>query len=245
MNFTSRLRQNDLLIGTMLTIPAPEVAEMIAKCGFDWLFMDGEHGALSILEWQRMMQAVGGRCPNVLRVPGCTEQDIKKALDIGADGIIVPMVNDAGQAQQAVDWSKYPPRGRRGIGLARAQGYGLDFGDYMATADDGIALIVQAEHIDAVDNIEAITQVDGIDAVFIGPYDLSASMGKTGEVEDPEVVAAIDRVTLACRQNNMALGYFGVSAASVRPYIDQGYNLICAGVDAGFVTAGASAVIEA
>lgn len=244
MNFTSRLRQNDLLIGAMLTIPAPEVAEMIAKCGFDWLFMDGEHGALSILEWQRMMQAVGGRCPNVLRVPGCTEQDIKKALDIGADGIIVPMVNDAGQAQQAVDWSKYPPRGRRGIGLARAQGYGLDFGDYMATADDGIALIVQAEHIDAVDNIEAITQVDGIDAVFIGPYDLSASMGKTGEVEDPEVVAAIDRVTLACRQNNMALGYFGVSAASVRPYIDQGYNLICAGVDAGFVTAGASAVIE-
>lgn len=244
MNFTLRLRQNDLLIGTMLTIPAPEVAEMIAKCGFDWLFMDGEHGALSILEWQRMMQAVGGRCPNVLRVPGCTEQDIKKALDIGADGIIVPMVNDAGQAQQAVDWSKYPPRGRRGIGLARAQGYGLDFGDYMATADDGIALIVQAEHIDAVDNIEAITQVDGIDAVFIGPYDLSASMGKTGEVEDPEVVAAIDRVTLACRQNNMALGYFGVSAASVRPYIDQGYNLICAGVDAGFVTAGASAVIE-
>lgn len=244
MNFTSRLRQNDLLIGTMLTIPAPEVAEMIAKCGFDWLFMDGEHGALSILEWQRMMQAVGGRCPNVLCVPGCTEQDIKKALDIGADGIIVPMVNDAGQAQQAVDWSKYPPRGRRGIGLARAQGYGLDFGDYMATADDGIALIVQAEHIDAVDNIEAITQVDGIDAVFIGPYDLSASMGKTGEVEDPEVVAAIDRVTLACRQNNMALGYFGVSAASVRPYIDQGYNLICAGVDAGFVTAGASAVIE-
>lgn len=244
MNFTSRLRQNDLLIGTMLTIPAPEVAEMIAKCGFDWLFMDGEHGALSILEWQRMMQAVGGRCANVLRVPGCTEQDIKKALDIGADGIIVPMVNDAGQAQQAVEWSKYPPRGKRGIGLARAQGYGLDFGDYMATADDGIALIVQAEHSDAVDNIESITQVDGIDAVFIGPYDLSASMGKIGEVEDPEVVAAIDRVTLACRQNNMALGYFGVSAASVRPYIDQGYNLICAGVDAGFVTAGASAVIE-
>lgn len=217
---------------------------MVAKCGFDWLFMDGEHGALSILEWQRMMQAVGGRCANVLRVPGCTEQDIKKALDIGADGIIVPMVNDADQARQAVDWSKYPPRGRRGIGLARAQGYGLDFDDYMATADDGIALIVQAEHIDAVDNIESIAQVDGIDAVFIGPYDMSASMGKTGEVEEPGVVAAIDRVTKACRHNNIALGYFGVSAASVRPYIDQGYNLICAGVDAGFVTAGASAVIE-
>jgi 2-keto-3-deoxy-L-rhamnonate aldolase RhmA len=244
MNFTSRLRQKDYLLGTMLTVPAPEVAEMIAKCGFDWLFLDGEHAPLSILEWQRLMQAVGGRCANILRVPSLSERDIKKALDIGADGIIVPMVNDAEQARKAVAWSKYPPRGRRGVGLARAQGYGLDFAEYMASANENTALIIQAEHIDAVDNIEAIVQVEGIDAVFIGPYDLSASMGKMGEVDDPEVVAAIDRVTRACQQNNIALGYFGVDADSVRPYIDKGYNLICAGVDTGFVTAGASGIIE-
>lgn len=244
MNFASRLRQNDFLLGTMLTIPAPEVAEMVAKCGFDWLFMDGEHGPLSILEWQRLMQAVGGRCSNVLRVPSCSERDIKKALDIGADGIIVPMVNSAEQARQAVGWSKYPPRGQRGVGLARAQGYGLDFAEYMDSANDNTALIIQAEHIDAINNIESIAEVDGIDAVFIGPYDLSASMGKMGEVDDPEVVEAIGRVTRACQKHDLALGYFGVDADSVRPYIDKGYNLICAGVDAGFVTAGASDILQ-
>ena len=245
MNFAQRLRHNEVLIGTMLTIPAPEVAEMIAKCGFDWLFMDGEHAPLPVLEWQRLMQAVGGRCASVLRVPSLSERDIKKALDIGADGIIVPMVNNVEQAQQAVAWSKYPPRGRRGVGLARAQGYGLDFAENMEHANDRTALIVQAEHIDAVGNIDAIAAVDGIDAVFIGPYDLSASMGKTGQVDDPEVVGAIERVREACRQNGVALGYFGVDAASVEPYIERGYHLICAGVDAGFVTAGAKQVLEA
>lgn len=244
MNFSERLRRNERLLGTMLTIPSPEVAEMVSKCGYDWLFMDGEHAPLSILEWQRLMQAVGGRCANVLRVPSLSERDIKRALDIGADGIIVPMVNSAEQARQAVAWSKYPPRGRRGVGLARAQGYGLDFADYMENANHGTALIVQAEHIDAVENIEAIAAVEGLDAVFIGPYDLSASMGKTGQVEDAEVVAAIERVRIACQQNSLALGYFAVDAGGVRPYMEQGYNLICAGVDAGFVTAGAIKVLE-
>jgi 2-keto-3-deoxy-L-rhamnonate aldolase RhmA len=105
-------------------------------------------------------------------------------------------------------------------------------------------VIIQAEHIDAVNNIEEIAKVAGIDAVFIGPYDLSASMNKMGEVNDPEVVAAIDKVTRACQQNNVALGYFGVNAESVQPYIDQGYKLICAGVDAGFVTQGAQEILQ-
>jgi 2-keto-3-deoxy-L-rhamnonate aldolase RhmA len=245
MSFCTRLRNNELLLGTMLTIPAPEVAEMVAKCGFDWLFLDGEHSPLSILDWQRQMQAVGGRCANILRVPSASERDIKKALDIGADGIIVPMVNDAEQARRVVGWSKYPPRGERGVGLARAQGYGLEFGDYVASANDETAVIVQAEHIDAVGNIDQIVEVEGLDAVFIGPYDLSASMGKTGEVGDPEVVAAIGRVTEACRRQELALGFFGLDAASVQPYMDVGYRLICVGVDAGFVTAGARAALEA
>jgi 2-keto-3-deoxy-L-rhamnonate aldolase RhmA len=155
------------------------------------------------------------------------------------------MVNDAEQARRVVGWSKYPPRGQRGVGLARAQGYGLDFADYVAAANDEIAVIIQAEHIDAVDNIEQIVEVEGLDAVFIGPYDLSASMGKIGEVGDPEVVAAVGRVTEACRRKKLALGYFGLDAASVQSSMDEGYRLICVGVDAGFVTAGASAALEA
>ena len=116
MNFTERLRRNDLLLGTMLTVPAPEIAEMVAKCGFDWLFMDGEHSPLSTLEWQRMLQAVAGRCASIIRVAAKTEQDIKKLLDIGADGIIAPQVNSAEEARRIVEWCKYPPQGVRGVG---------------------------------------------------------------------------------------------------------------------------------
>lgn len=244
MNFTKRLRNNELLLGTMLTIPAPEVAEMIAKCGFDWLFMDGEHSPLSILDWQRMLQAVAGRSAGVIRVAAKTEKEIKKVLDIGADGIIAPQVNTADEARRIVEWCRYPPQGVRGVGLARAQGYGLDFASYVESANERVAVIIQAEHIEAVDNIEEIANVEGIDAVFIGPYDLSASMNKMGEIDHPEVVAAIDKVTRACQQNNIALGYFGVTAESVQPYIDQGYRLICAGVDAGFITQGSLDVLQ-
>ena len=243
-SFATRLKQQELLLGTMLTLPSPEIAEMISKCGFDWLFLDGEHGPASILDWQRVMQAVAGRSACVLRVPSSSEVHIKKALDIGADGIIVPMINTAEQARDAVACSRYPPKGKRGIGLARAHGYGLDFADYMARANQDIALILQVEHIDAADNIDAIVDVEGVDAIFVGPYDLSASMGKTGQIDDAEVRAVIDRVAAACRQRELPLGYFGVTAQRVRPFIENGYRLICAGTDADFVTRSALQIVE-
>jgi 2-dehydro-3-deoxyglucarate aldolase len=244
MNFTQRLRQNDLLLGTMLTLPSPELAEMISSCGYDWLFMDGEHGSLSTLDWQRMLQAVAGRSAAIIRVATNSEREIKKILDIGADGIIAPQVNTADEARHVVACCKYPPQGIRGVGLARAQGYGRSFADYMETANDSIAVIVQAEHIDAVNNIDQIVEVDGIDAVFIGPYDLSASMGLMGQVDHPEVVEAIDRVGRACQQRDISLGYFGTTAESVQGYVRKGYHLICAGTDAGFVSAGAEQTLK-
>ena len=244
MNFTQRLRQNDLLLGTMLTLPSPELAEMISSCGYDWLFMDGEHGNLSTLDWQRMLQAVAGRSAAIIRVATNSEREIKKILDIGADGIIAPQVNTADEARHVVACCKYPPQGIRGVGLARAQGYGRSFAEYMETANDSIAVIVQAEHIDAVNNIEQIVEVEGIDAVFIGPYDLSASMGLMGQVDHPEVVEAIDRVGRACQQRDISLGYFGTTAESVQDYARKGYHLICAGTDAGFVVGGAEKMLQ-
>ncbi len=242
-DFAQRLRAGELLRGTMLTLPSPEVADMVSRCGFDWLFLDGEHGSPTTLEWQRLLMAIGGRCASLLRVPSLGEAPIKTALDLGVDGVIVPMVNSAQQARDAVAWSRYPPAGRRGIGLARAQGYGLEFAEYMEQANQRLAVVVQAEHIDAVEHIDDIAAVDGLDAVFVGPYDLSASLGKTGAIDDPEVVEAIERVTRVCRAQGLALGYFGVSADSVLPYVERGFNLICAGTDAGFVTAGAVDVL--
>src|SRR5262249_5083042 len=153
----------------------------------------------------------GAAMPCVVRLPVAAEVPIKKALDVGAAGIIAPQVNSAVQAEQIVRLAKYAPAGARGVGIGRAHRYGLKLREYIADANQRTAVIVQAEHIDAVRNIESIVGVEGIDAVLIGPYDLSASLGRLGQVDHPDVVQAIDRVTEVCLQNGVRLGIFGVS----------------------------------
>ncbi len=229
--FRQQLRDGKLLFGTMVTLPASAAAEVLADLGFDWLFVDGEHGPLETAEMLSILQAVGDKAACLVRVPAADETAIKKVLDLGAAGIIAPQVNTAEQAANVVKWSRYAPLGSRGVGLARAHGYGMSFQEYVTTANDSITVVVQAEHKDAVENIEAIVQVQGVDAVLLGPYDLSASLGKMGRIDDPEVIEAIEHITRTCLKANMPLGYFGVSADAVLPYIDRGYTLIVAGVD--------------
>ena len=229
-NFTKRLQAGDRLCGTIITLDSPAVAELLAETGFDWLFIDAEHSPMSAVHIQRVLQGAGAT-PCLVRLAAGDELNIKKALDAGAAGIIAPMVNTAQQAQRVVSQAKYAPLGTRGVGIARAHGYGLRFQEYLTTANEQTAVVIQAEHIEAVKNMEAIAQVDGIDAVLVGPYDLSASMGRIGQVDHPQVVAAIDQVTAVCRSAGIPLGIFGVSAAAVRPYIERGYTLIVAGAD--------------
>lgn len=184
-DFRRRLRDRELLLGTMVTLESPATAEVLASLGFDWFFVDGEHGPLGTQELLGILRAVDQRVPCVVRVPGASEVEIKKVLDIGAAGIIVPMVNSAEQATEIVNWARYSPAGSRGVGLARAHGYGLSFANYMQQANEEVSVIVQAEHFQAVENIEEIVAVEGVDAIQLGPYDLSASMGKMGELDDP------------------------------------------------------------
>ncbi len=242
--FRARLKRGDKLFGTMVTLANAASAEVLASLGFDWLFIDGEHGPLETRELTQILQAVGDRSACIVRVPEAAEVPIKKALDLGAHGIIVPQVNTAKQAASIVRWARYAPDGARGVGLARAHGYGVRFREYLSTANRDIAVIVQAEHAHAVENIDAIVRVPGVDAVLLGPYDLSASLGKMGQVDDPQVVDAIARVTEACRAVAMPLGFFGVTAAAVRPYMTRGYTLIVAGVDTLYLANGARALLE-
>jgi 2-dehydro-3-deoxyglucarate aldolase len=242
--FRARLKRREKLLGTMVTLASAASAEVLASVGFDWLFLDAEHGPLETRELVEILRAVGDRAACIVRVPQAAELPIKKALDLGAHGIIVPQVNTAEQAADVVRWSRYAPHGARGVGLARAHGHGTKFREYLSTANREIAVIVQAEHVRAVENIEAIVRVPGIDAVLLGPYDLSASLGKMGEIDDPAVVAAIDRVTDVCRAAEMPLGYFGVTAAAVRPYIARGYSLVVAGVDTLYLANGAKALLN-
>ena len=230
-NFRSRLRNRELLVGTMVTIMAPETSEILAKAGFDWLFLDGEHGVFGAPELQAVIGRVDHIIPCIVRVPAAEETPIKKALDVGAAGIVVPQVNSASTAENVVQLCRFPPEGTRGVGLGRAYGYGLEFSDYVSKANENISVIVQAEHIEAVQNINEIARVKGIDAVLIGPYDLSASLGKMGEVNHPDVVKAIDHIAEVCREAKIPLGIFGVDEGAVKPYIDKGFNLIIAGTD--------------
>ncbi len=242
--FRQRLRAGETLLGTFITLPTAAIAEIVAEVGFDWLFIDGEHSPFDTGDIVAMLQAVGDRVACVVRVPGAEEAPIKKILDQGAEGIIVPQVNTVDQAAAVVRYARYAPSGSRGVGLSRAQGYGLRFQEYLQTANDHVAVIVQAEHARAVENIESIVKVEGIDAVLVGPYDLAASLGKMGQIDDPEVTAAIEHVAKTCQAAGIPLGYFGTSAAALRPVMDRGFTLITAGVDVLFLAGAARALLE-
>lgn len=194
MSLRSQIKSNQLLFGTLITLSSLEVAEILARAGFDWFFIDMEHSSLGVREAQAVLQAVSGQVECLLRIPLNDEIWMKKALDTGAAGVIVPQVNTADEATRVVRWAKYPPRGRRSVGLARAQAYGAGLEEAIRRADEETAIVIQIETVEAVSNISSLLEVDGIDAVLIGPYDLSASMGRIGEVDHPEVQEAIRRV---------------------------------------------------
>lgn len=242
-DFRSRLKRGEKLLGTMVTLACPATAEILSGIGFDWLFVDGEHGPLDTGDILGILQAADQRVSCVVRVPAGDEVAIKKVLDLGAVGVIVPQVNTAQQAADVVRFSRYAPLGARGVGLARAHGYGTRFQEYVESANDTVAVIVQAEHALAADNIESIVKVPGVDAVLLGPYDLSASLGHTGKLDHPSVVAAIDHITKTCQAAKMPLGYFGVNAAAVKPFIERGYTLIVAGVDTLMLAGGAKRLL--
>jgi len=219
-----------VLLGSMVTMDSPEVVEILTEIGFDWLFIDAEHSPFSGPSIQNLIRAAG-TTPSLVRTASQDPSEIKNALDAGAAGIIVPQVNSKIEAEQIVSSAKYPPMGTRGVGISRAHGYGQRFQEYVDRANDETIVVIQVEHIDAVSQIEELASVKGVDAIFIGPYDLSASMNKMGQVDDPEVKKAISKVREICQQVGMPLGYFGVSATGIQTYIDQGFSLIVAGVD--------------
>ena len=243
--FRKRLLQGDQLNGTIVSLACPPVAEVLSRAGFDWLFIDGEHGPLSVGDIQLLLQAAQPHCPCVVRVAANDGVYIRQVLDAGADGIIAPLVNDAETAARVVAWAKYPPLGKRSVGIARAHEYGAAFGDYVAQANEHVAVIIQVEHIDAVANISSILDVAGIDAVFIGPYDLSTSMGKPGRVNDAAVLEQIDIVRQACVARQMPLGIFGVDAAAVQSSIKAGFRLITVGMDTLMLIQSAQAILSA
>ncbi len=227
-------------IGSWMSMAHVSIAEILASAGYDWVVIETEHTAIDVSEVLRLVMAIEGRgCIPLVRLAWNDPIQAKAVMDSGASGVLVPMVNSRADAELAVKSVKYPPLGHRGVGLARAQGYGPDFDSYVEDANRDSLLMVQIEHIDAVNNIEDILSVPGIDGTFIGPYDLSMSMGLPGKLDHPEMEAAKRTVLEASKAHGLAAGIHLVHPDRAREELghcmEQGYQFIALGTDILFL----------
>lgn len=227
-----QMKEKSVLMGTIISMPVPQSAEIMAAAGFDWVLIDMEHSALSLEDVHNLLNGGGDKLISIVRVPGNDEIWIKRVLDLGCDGILVPMVNSGEEAARAVAAALYPPAGKRSVGVGRAHAYGPGFSSYVAEANQKLIVMLQVEHIEAVRNIDAIVSTEGISAVFIGPYDLSASMGLPGEVTHPDVVMAIETVKSKCREAAIPYGIFSMTPEGLAGHIAGGCTYALCGIDA-------------
>lgn len=218
------------------------MAELMAASGFDFLCVDAEHSAVDLPQVQPMFQAMeSGRpgCAAVVRLHGVDYSFVKRYLDAGADGVIAPLVRTKAEAELLVQACKYPPEGLRGLGFCRANNYGMRIEDEFKRANENILVAVQIEHIEAVKNIDEILGVAGIDAVFIGPYDLSASMGLAGQFDHPDYVAALREIQAACVRHQAISGIHvvAVDPQEGKARLAEGYQLLAYSLDITMLTA--------
>ncbi len=221
-------------LGSWIMLNHPSSAEILAGAGFDWLCIDMEHTVTDYFQAQQLIATIQGKgIKPYVRIADNDPIIIKRILDAGAEGIIVPMVNSQAEAQKAVEACFYPPIGKRGVGLARAQGYGFNFDEYKNTTAKDIKVIAQIEHIDAIDDLEGIIKTQGIAGTFIGPYDLSGSLGKPGDYDEPDVKEALERYENIAQKYDKWMGVHVVepNAEKVLEKVKKGYNFVAFSTD--------------
>ena len=237
-SFKRSLTAGELQIGLWLGLATANSSELCGQAGFDWLVIDGEHAPSDLPLLTAQMQALEASASNVVvRVPIGETWIIKQVLDAGAQTILVPMVEDAGQARELVRAMRYPPDGVRGVGsaLARASRYNT-IPDYLATANEQVCLLVQVESTNAMNNLEAIADIEGVDGVFIGPSDLAADMGFLGKAGAPEVNAAVEEGIQRILAKGKPAGVLTGDLNLAQNYIDQGATFVAVGSDVGLLT---------
>lgn len=235
-----KMIRGEASIGTWMSMAHPSIAEILAMAGYDWVVVETEHTAMDVSEVLPLLIAIEqrGSVP-LVRLAGNDPIQAKAVLDSGAAGVIVPMINTKADAELSVQMTKYPPLGCRGVGLARAQGYGEDFATYVENANADTLLLVQIEHKDAVANIDEILSVPGIDGIYIGPFDLSMSMGIPGQITHPDLLASKRKVRDATLAHGLIAGVHFVqpstAADDCRQAVAEGYRFIALGTDILFL----------
>jgi 4-hydroxy-2-oxoheptanedioate aldolase len=238
--FRARVLAGDYLAGTWLNLGSSITAEMAGLCGFDWVVLDHEHGPGSDTTIIQQLQGVAAtQTVPFVRIAANDPVRFKRVLDAGAHGVMVPYVSTPAEAQAAAAAMRYPPRGVRGVAkLTRATGYGLTFDDYFAHAHEWLVTLTQVETTEAVSHAETIAAIDGVDVLFVGPMDLTTSLGIPGQYEHPEALAAFRRVAAAARGAGKAAGILLMNPAHVTMCREMGYTVIALGSDGGAASAG-------
>lgn len=231
--FKEAINKGELQYGLWLSTTSSYVAEIAATSGYDWLLIDGEHAPNTVQDIYHQLQAIAPYYGEpVVRPVEATKANIKQVLDIGAQTLLIPMVDTAEQAKEVVKAMRYPPIGSRGVGasVARAARWGR-VDSYMEKANDELCLLVQVESKTALDNLDAILDVEGIDGVFIGPADLSASLGYPDDSGNPEVLAVIEDCVRRIRSAGKAAGFLAVDPSMANRVVEWGANFVAVAVD--------------
>lgn len=234
ISLKEKLKRRELTIGSWLSWGFSPITEVMATSAFEWLVIDMEHTAIDFSEAHQMIQTIDlAGCVPLVRVGDNDPLIIKRVLDCGAHGIVVPMINSAEEARRAVAAAYYPPKGTRGVGLSRAQKYGLGFHAYRQKSLEQTVVIVQIEHIRGVENLNEILAVDGVDGFIIGPYDLSGSLNQPGNFDHPDVQKALDQVKAIMKESAKPGGYHVVSTCQdeLKKRIFEEYKFIAYGDD--------------
>ena len=243
-SFAQRLRSGERLLAASASM-SPAVTEIIGQCGFDWLFLDAEYLPLTGPDIQELIRAADStNTAAVVRLNNDHESEIRQILDMGAAGVIIPLVKTAAQARKIVAAAKYPPQGERGMAGGRAQGYGAGMEDYIKRANSETAVIVMVEDAVGLSNVEDIAAVPGLDGIFVGTGDLSLSLGCLGEPMHDDMLAAFKRIAAAARANGVALGGFPASRAMYDFCYSEGFRFILTGLDAGLLRTAAMSKLK-
>jgi 4-hydroxy-2-oxoheptanedioate aldolase len=242
----ARLNQGEVLFGSFINMVSPISTMIAARLGFDVVLLDHEHSFGTLGDAVHCMNAAMGTQAEVwVRIPANDQAYIKRILDCGACGVMCPMVNTAADARQLVRSCHYPPYGVRGVApaMGRHTAYGTAREPYLSRVADDLAIMPQIETVEAVENIEEIAAVEGIDIVFIGPFDLAASLGRFGQLDHPDVSRAIGKVETAVRKAGRKLATLAAPGRDAPMLIEHGYDLVFAGADVNFLRAAMEAAL--
>jgi 2-keto-3-deoxy-L-rhamnonate aldolase RhmA len=243
--FSEQLARGEVVLGCFLSLGSAATAELMANAGYDWGLIDLEHGAGDERDALIQMQALAaGGAIAIVRVESTVRQRVHRVLDFGAHGVMFPRIDSEADAKAAVAAMRYPPDGVRGVAFSnRAGGYGSNFRPYMA-GSRSLMTIVQIESLAAVENADAIAAVEGVDVLFVGPSDLSHSMGMLGNFEHPDFVAAIQRTAKAALSHGKQCGILLPSPSDFQQYYELGYRFIASGSDAVLLNKAARSLVE-